>query len=210
MFVNRGCLVKHPTIFRSRYLAALIVATLASAGFAAPSAGPNVEGVGNFQKVDDHVYRGAQPTRDGFSNLSKLGIQTVIDLREPGRRSATEQKWVTDAGMHYISVPMYGMATPSNESVLKVLGLLEDRGAGPVFVHCKRGADRTGGVIACYRVEHDHWRNDRALAEARSMGMSWFQTAIQSYVRKYQPRDLNALAPKTPAASAAVLAPMQP
>jgi protein tyrosine/serine phosphatase len=200
-----------PKFFHSRYLAALLVATrLASAGFAASSAPQNIAGVGNFQKVDDHVYRGAQPTRDGFINLSKLGIQTVIDLREPGDRSATERKWVTDAGMRYISVPMYGMAAPSNESVLKVLGLLEDRGTGPVFVHCKRGADRTGGVIACYRVEHDHWQNDRALAEARSMGMSWFQTAIQSYVRKYQARDLTALAPKTLDASATVLAPVQP
>ena len=181
-------------------------AGLASAGFAAPS----LEGVGNFQKVDDHVYRGAQPTREGFSNLSKLGIQTVIDLREPGDRSTTERKWVTGAGMRYVSVPMYGMSTPSNESVVKVLGMLEDRGTGPVFVHCKRGADRTGGVIACYRIEHDHWKNAQALSEARSLGMSWFQIAIQSYVRKYQPRDLAALAPKTLDASATVLAPVQP
>jgi len=196
-----------PNFFRSRQLVALIVALgLASAAFAAPS----VDGVGNFQKVDDHVYRGAQPTREGFTNLSKLGIQTVIDLREPGDRSSTERKWVTGAGMRYISVPMYGMATPSNESVLKVLGFLEDHSTGPVFVHCKRGADRTGGVIACYRVEHDHWENGRALAEARSMGMSWFQTAIQSYVRKYQPRDLTVFVPKTLDASATVLAPAQP
>ena len=190
-------------VFHSRCLElAIVAAVLASAGFAARSAAPGMEGVRNFQKVDDHVYRGAQPTRQGFSNLSKLGIQTVIDLREPGDRSASERKWVTDAGMRYVSVPMYGMATPANESVLKVLGLLEDRGTGPVFVHCKRGADRTGGVIACYRVEHDHWKNDQALSEARSMGMSWFQTAIQSYVRKYRPRDLTA--------SATLLAPVQP
>ena len=190
--------------FHSRYLAALIgIAVLASAGFAAPS----LSGVENFQQVDGHVYRGAQPTAEGFRNLSKLGIETVIDLREPGDRSATERKWVTGAGMRYISVPMYGMTAPSNESVLKVLGLLEDRSTGPVFVHCKRGADRTGGVIACYRVEHDHWQNDRALAEARSMGMSWFQTAIQSYVRKYQPRGLTAPAPKTLDASATVPVP---
>lgn len=196
-----------PKFFRSRYVATLVVAAgLASAGFAAPA----IEGVGNFQEVDDHVYRSAQPTREGFSSLSKLGIQTVIDLREPGDRSATERKWVTDAGMRYVSVPMYGMSTPSNESVLKVLSLLEDRGAGPVFVHCKRGADRTGGVIACYRIEHDHWKNAQALSEARSLGMSWFQTAIESYVLKYQPRDLAALAPKTLDASATVLAPVQP
>lgn len=195
-------------VFHSRYLTlAIVAAILACAGFAAPSAAPGIEGVRNFQKVDDHVYRGAQPTRDGFANLSKLGIQTVIDLREPGDRSVTERKWVTGAGMRYVSVPMYGMATPSNESVLKVLGLLEDRGTGPVFVHCKRGADRTGGVIACYRVEQDHWKNDQALAEARSMGMSWFQTAIQSYVRKYRPRDLTAGA--TMLAPSAVLSGVQ-
>ena len=157
-------------------------------------AATTVEGVGNFQKVDDHVYRGAQPTPDGFSNLSKLGIKVVVDLREPGDRSAYENKIVTAAGMKYLSVPMYGMATPSNDSVRKVLALLEDNSAGPVFVHCRRGADRTGGVIACYRIEHDGWKNDKALLEARSMGMSWFQKAIQTYVRKYQPQTQTATA----------------
>src|ERR1700733_11373294 len=76
-----------------------------------------VDGVGNFQKVDDHVYRGAQPTAQGFRNLNKLGIKLVIDLREPGDRSSLESNMVTAAGMKYISVPMYGMARPSNESV---------------------------------------------------------------------------------------------
>ncbi len=175
---------------KRRWAAFFVTAAFSSALFAAPT----VDGVGNFQKVDDHVYRGAQPTPQGFSNLNKLGIKLVIDLREPGDRSALENKIVTAAGMKYISVPMYGMATPSNESVRKALALLEDTSTGPVFVHCKRGADRTGGVIACYRIEHDGWKNDKALVEARSMGMSWFQKAIQSYVLKYQPRTLDAAA----------------
>jgi hypothetical protein len=45
-------------------------------------------------------------------------------------------------------------------------------------------------VIACSRVEHDHWKNDRALAEARALGMYWFEKAIQAYVLAFQPRDL--------------------
>lgn len=173
-----------------RWAAFFVAATFSSALFAAPA----LEGVGNFQKVDDHVYRGAQPTAQGFSNLNKLGIKLVVDLREPGDRSSLENKIVTAAGMKYISVPMYGMATPSNESVQKVLALLEDTSFAPVFVHCKRGADRTGGVIACYRIEHDGWKNAKALLEARSLGMSWFQKAIQSYVLKFQPRTLDAAA----------------
>jgi len=155
----------------------------------AATASVTVPGVGNFEKVNNHVYRGAQPTEEGFQSLAKLGIRTVIDLQVPGdSRAANEVKYVKAAGMQYISVPMRGMQTPSNASIAKVLALLEDTTTGPVFVHCHRGADRTGGVIACYRIEHDHWMNARALAEARSMGMSWFELAIQHYVRSYQPK----------------------
>jgi uncharacterized protein (TIGR01244 family) len=187
---NEVCMKSVNSITTRRWAAFLAAAAFSSALFAAPT----VEGVGNFQKVDEHVYRGAQPTAEGFSNLNKLGIKLVIDLREPGDRSASENKIVSAAGMKYVSVPMYGMETPANDSVRKVLALLEDHSSGPVFVHCKRGADRTGGIIACYRIEHDGWKNEKALVEARSMGMSWFQKAIQSYVLKYQPRTLDAAA----------------
>jgi protein tyrosine phosphatase (PTP) superfamily phosphohydrolase (DUF442 family) len=207
-FFHSRYFMKTPTSgFRRRFAAlfataAIVVTTIAAA--------PVVDGVDNFQKVNDHIYRGAQPTNDGFANLKKSGIETVIDLREPGDRSAQEQKVVTTAGMRYVSVPMYGMSRPSNESVQKALAMLEDSSIGPVFVHCKRGADRTGAVIACYRVEHDRWKNQQALEEAKSMGMSWLAKAIQSYVLKYQPRNLEALAAKTLNASAAAVAPIQP
>jgi len=166
-----------------------IAAIIAAAALPlAASTGTGLQGVGNFEKVNEHVYRGAQPTEQGFQNLAKLGILTVIDLQETGSpRSMAEEKWVKAAGMNYISVPMEGMQTPSDRSIAKVLAVLEDTSTGPVFVHCHRGADRTGGVIACYRIEHDHWANDKALHEARSMGMSWYQLAIQSYVRNYRP-----------------------
>ena len=149
------------------------------------------DGVPNFQKVDDHVYRGAQPTEQGFKNLAKLGIKTIVDLRESGH-SLVEEKMVRAAGLEYVTVPMNGMETPSNEKVVKVLALLEDASTGPVFVHCKRGADRTGAVIACYRMEHDRWKNDQALTEAKSLGMSFFERAIQRYVREFKPRTLDA------------------
>ena len=65
--------------------------------------------------------------------------------------------------------------------------LLEAATAGPVFVHCMRGADRTGAVIAAYRIDHDHWDNYRALKEAMSLGMSFFQLPRQNFIRKFQP-----------------------
>src|SRR5580704_4169575 len=141
----------------------------------------------NFQKVDDHVYRGAQPTNNGFQDLAKRGIKTVVDLRDIGEHSqADEQKAVTDLGMRYFSIPMQGMSTPNDKQIATVLALLNDVTSGPVFVHCKRGADRTGTVIALYRIVHDGWESKRALSEAKSYGMSMFQRAMQHYVTEYR------------------------
>jgi len=48
---------------------------------------PSVQGIKNFYQVDQHVYRGAQPSNEGFQYLAKLGVKTVIDLREADGRS---------------------------------------------------------------------------------------------------------------------------
>jgi tyrosine-protein phosphatase SIW14 len=145
------------------------------------------ESLPNFQKVDENVYRGAQPTNSGFKDLAERGIKTVVDLRDIGEHSqADEQKAVTDLGMRYISIPMQGMSTPKDKQIAAVLGLLNDVTSGPVFVHCKRGADRTGTVIALYRIIHDGWDSKRALSEAKSYGMSMFQRAMQHYVTEYR------------------------
>jgi tyrosine-protein phosphatase SIW14 len=157
-----------------------------------PVFGGPVQGIQNFWQIDDHVYRGAQPTDEGFRNLAKLGIRTVIDLREADARSTAEEKTVTSAGMRYVSVPMTGLTPPTSEQITKILTMLQDGSVGPVFVHCKRGADRTGLVIAVYRIQHDQWENSRALAEAMSRGMSWLQFPRQNYVLQYRPEQAQA------------------
>jgi protein tyrosine/serine phosphatase len=158
------------------------VVLLASAGFAqqAPA------GVGNFHAVNDRIYRGAQPSPDGIQELAKLGVNTVIDLREADGNMLLEKKQVEAAGMRFVNVPMHGLETPRAEDVARVLAVFNDKDAGRVFVHCKRGADRTGTVVACYRISHDHWDNAKALSEAKSNGMAWIQKAMQHYVMGYK------------------------
>jgi uncharacterized protein (TIGR01244 family) len=167
-------------IIRRAVLTACITAT------AAMGATPLVEGLPNFQKVNDSVYRGGQPTSDGFKKLAALGVKTVIDLRLADEHSqADERNWAKSGGMNYISVPLHGMSAPSEADVKKVLAILNDPAAGPVFVHCRRGADRTGTIMACYRISHDSWKNDKALKEARGYGMNPFERAMMHYVKHY-------------------------
>jgi tyrosine-protein phosphatase SIW14 len=142
-------------------------------------------GLPNFNKVDDHVYRGAQPTSEGFRNLANVGIKTVVDLRGSEHSEAAEKKIVEADGMRYVSIPMRGMSTPTDKQISDALKLMNDPASGPVFVHCRRGADRTGAVIACYRISHDHWDTAKAQNEANNFGMSYFQLAIRRYVSRY-------------------------
>ena len=182
-----------------KYLPAFI---LAAGSFHAFAAGPET-GLSNFFKVNETLYRGAQPSDQGWGVLAKLGVKTVIDLRMPDEHStAAEEKAVTALGMKYVNIPMQGVVTPSEASISKALMLMNSTSDGPVFVHCKRGADRTGTVIAVYRIAHDHWDNGRAMHEAKSHGMRWTQIGLKRYIANYRPAVVatTETAPVTPVA----------
>jgi protein tyrosine/serine phosphatase len=169
---------------RTRSLISVLLFGLPALAATAP-----VPGIGNFEQVNAKLFRGAQPTNEGFLYLSKLGVKVVLDLREHDKRSVQEERAVTAAGMKYVNVPMSGLTPPTKAEINTVLTLLEDETAGPTFVHCKRGADRTGAVIAAYRIEHDKWDNAHALSEAMANGMSSFQIPRQHYIRNFQARN---------------------
>jgi uncharacterized protein (TIGR01244 family) len=168
-------------------MALLVLAGHAALSIPAWAADVAVPGIPNFHQVNGRIYRGAQPWGEGWGNLAKLGVKTVIDLRPESEHSCqAEKRAVEAAGMHYVNVPLSGVWAPPDEKISKVLALVDDS-AGPVFVHCRRGADRTGTVIACYRIAHEGWSNRRALEEAMSYGMSRIAFGMQRYVLAFPP-----------------------
>ena len=142
----------------------------------------------NFVTVNEQVLRGGQPSDDGFKKLAKRGVKTVMDLRSLDEHSIPHEKQVVEAdGMRFVSIPMRGIGAPTQEQVSQALSILEDNGSWPVFVHCRRGSDRTGTVLACYRISHDHWKNEKALEEAKTYGLSSFERAMRSFIQHFQP-----------------------
>lgn len=126
---------------------------------------------------------------EGYKYLAQIGVKTVLDLRQKDARSSAEERAVTALGMKFVNVPMSGLTPPTQAEISQILSLFEGTG-GPVFVHCRRGADRTGAVVAAYRIDHDRWDNARALNEAMSDGMSFFQRPRQNFIRTFQPQTL--------------------
>ncbi len=95
---------------------------------------------------------------------------------------------VEAAGMRSIEIPMDTMKKIDPAAVRKVLSVLTDPENLPVFVHCAHGKDRTGVVVAVYRMEVEGWREPEAEAEMEAFGFHeiWFQ--LKKFVRRYPER----------------------
>ena len=125
------------------------------------------QSLNNFQEVSDTLCRGAQPSTSGFRELAQLGVHTVLDLRGGEGRSNHEAETVRSLGMQYVNIPLDGYQAPTAEQVSQIFAVLNSQSSGKIFVHCRRGADRTGTVLAMYRIQHDHWTNQQALSKRR-------------------------------------------
>lgn len=119
----------------------------------------------NFGKVNDNYYRGSQPRANEIEQLKRLGVKTIIDLRQDKEPRAAE--WVSKAGMQYFNIPMKASRRATEEQTAYFLRLVNDPANGPVYVHCKGGRHRTGALTAAYRITHDGWTADQAWDEMK-------------------------------------------
>jgi len=141
------------------------------AGVAIDADGPAVSlGVPlpNFAEVSTSVYRSGQPEGAGVKLAKQLGIRSILDLRL--KVDDEEEESAGTSGIAVLHVPMNGVYSPTFEQVDRALAVLTDPRRTPVLVHCHYGKDRTGVVIASYRVAVQGWSIEKAAGEARSFG----------------------------------------
>jgi tyrosine-protein phosphatase SIW14 len=159
--------------------------------------------VPNSGRINDHLFRGAQPRPQGLAELKKLGITTIVDLRgEDRERILWERRQAESLGMRFLNIPVSGWAPPTNEQVLQFLSYLRDDPSQKIFVHCRYGDDRTGVFVATYRMAIEKWPAEQALKEMYFFGFNGFwHPSMITFVRDF-PARLNsapALAPlRTP------------
>jgi tyrosine-protein phosphatase SIW14 len=138
-------------------------------------------------RVDDHIYRGRQPHWDDYPVLAHMGIKTVLDLRGGRIHKPRERRYAEASGLQYISIRLSGVWEPHDEQIAQVLKVLENQANWPIFIHCWRGYDRIGLVLACYHIDHDHWTNQQALDDARQYGLNRWEFLLQRYIMNYTP-----------------------
>jgi protein tyrosine/serine phosphatase len=146
---------------------------------------PAQQGILNFGRVSERLYRGAQPDSSGLQSLKRLGVKMIVNLRMPGDGWKEEAAEAEANGIVYTNFPMHGTGRPDSEQVKQILALFE-KCSGPVFIHCRHGCDRTGTIVACYRIQHDGWSNDLAMREAKRYGISRFEFLMRRFVRSFR------------------------
>ncbi len=155
-----------------RLLPALISLTLPLSVWAASPAPPDPHDIPNFAQVDEGVYRGGQPTPAGWQYLKQLGVVTVVklDLAKEGsdREAESLGMQVIDASGPPSDLSNFWSAPDRAHLQLAVASLAG--ATHPIYVHCLHGQDRTGLVVAMYRVQHDGYSPKAAYREMREHG----------------------------------------
>lgn len=149
-----------------------------------------IAGIPNSGKINDRLYRGAQPRDPGMLELKKLGITTIVDLRdEDPVRSGWEEKRAESLGIRFVHLPVSGWTPPTNAQIAQFLSIFRDNPQDRVFVHCRYGEDRTGVFIATYRMTFEKLPADQALKEMYYFGFNGFwHPSMAAFVRDFPAR----------------------
>lgn len=128
------------------------------------------EDIPNFHEVNAKVFRGGRPSEDGLRQLKTMGIKTVISLRGDDTYTYMEEHLCRQYGLGFTSIPLSIYKQPNDSQVVKFLEIITDEKKQPVFVHCESGRDRTGAMIAVYRVIVEGWDIKEAYHESKKLG----------------------------------------
>jgi len=163
-----------------KHLSAIVLVLFTAITFATAQSSTNrpanwaqkivLPGVTNCYQLTTSLFRGAQPTSEGMKQLRALGVKTVVNLR--AFHSDTDK--VAGTGLKSVrfeAKPWHA----EEEDVVRFLKVVTDTNNLPVFVHCQRGADRTGLMCAMYRIVVCGWTKEQAIDEMKHGGFDFNQ-----------------------------------
>jgi protein tyrosine phosphatase (PTP) superfamily phosphohydrolase (DUF442 family) len=145
---------------------------------------PPKDQIQNFDVVDAHLCRGAQPNAAGLEALAKSGVTLVLNLRR-GDTWLDEWRVCNSLGMDYKEVGLSGVVSPKQSDLRRIVRMIDEH-TGKVFVHCQFGCDRTGVVVACYRIGRG-MSPEEAYKDARFHGFSPIFTGFRDVILNYKP-----------------------
>lgn len=139
--------------------------------------------LGNSYRVTADLYRCEQPVQADIADLHALGIRSILNLRN----YHTDSSQLAAAGFTLLLQRMEADELTADDLVA---ALRQFRSAPkPVLVHCWHGSDRTGSVVAAYRIVFQDWTPAAALDELRHGGFGYHEKTFPNIMRLFETLD---------------------
>ncbi len=113
----------------------------------------------NLYSINDFIYRSEQPSKKGFKELEASGVKTIINLR----RLRNDNKKARNTNLKLEHIPL-ATKKITEDDIIEVMQLIQNA-KKPLLVHCWHGSDRTGVMIAAYRIVFENWTKKDAIDE---------------------------------------------
>ncbi len=137
----------------------------------------------NCYRVSAELYRCEQPDKKDIPDLQALGIHSIFNLRQ----YHTDSKAFEQAGFKLF---LHRIDTDDINVDDLVVTLRQFRTAPkPVMVHCWHGSDRTGSVVAAYRIVFQDWTPAAALDELRHGGYGYHEKTFPNIMTLFETLD---------------------
>jgi tyrosine-protein phosphatase SIW14 len=143
--------------------------------------------LGNFYRVSDELYRAEQPEVSDLRDLKAMGIRSVLSLRHY-RSDAKEFEQAGIATIQYKT----DAGSVSVANLIAALKLIQSA-PKPVLLHCWHGSDRTGFIVAGYRVVIQGWTAAQAVEELRLGGFGFHESTYPNIAKTLMEMDIQAV-----------------
>ncbi len=164
------------------------------------------------RRVAPNVLRGPAPsTPEMFTRLVKNHrVSTIVSLLDPSNPKEIglielETKMAKNLGVELQFVSMPFGVHPPRTSVAKFLEIATRKAKGQIYIHCRIGRDRTGTMVAVYRMALQGVGPRKALAEMKSFGYNPVRDTYLAYLGDFVTKFGQALQNKRPNPAAALL-----
>lgn len=113
----------------------------------------------NFYQISSNIFRSEQPNSRQMKYLDKLGFKTVVNLR----KRHSDKAEIADTNISQVWLKMRA-GKITDKQIIEILRAIH-LSPKPLLIHCWHGSDRTGVVVAMYRLVFQNWTKSQAITE---------------------------------------------
>lgn len=125
-------------------------------------------------QISPLLYRGSRPSASDLPLLTGKGIRVIVSLEGPDEDAKEAREFAPGIEVHSMPIsPLEIYMTGISEQYLVSIVRQMSSALVPILVHCQHGEDRTGLIVAAWRVKTG-WPKQMAWQEAKDFGYRWY------------------------------------